>query len=65
MIDLSVGLYLQKKVGDYVKKGDVIATFYASDQDKLLSATERFGHAVHIGSEAVAKTDIIKGIIRA
>lgn len=65
VIDLSVGLYLHKKVGDYVKKGDVIATFYASDRDKLSAATERFGHAVHIGSEAVAKTDIIKGIIRA
>lgn len=33
-IDLSVGIYLDKKVGEAVAKGDVIATLYASQIEK-------------------------------
>lgn len=62
-IDLSVGLYLNKKVGEYVEKGDIIATFYATDENKLLSATSRFINAVHISKEEPPKSDFIKGII--
>lgn len=62
-IDLSVGLYIHKKVGDYVKEGDVIATFYAQDQDKLENSFVRFGNAVHYSDIQIVKTDFIKGII--
>lgn len=33
-IDLSVGIYLDKKMGEYVNAGDVIATIYGSDETK-------------------------------
>lgn len=42
IIDLSVGIVLNKKVGDYVKKGESLATFYANDENKLKQAFERF-----------------------
>ena len=40
VIDLSAGLVLSKKTGDYVKKGDVIATLYTGN-DKLISQAEK------------------------
>lgn len=63
-IDLSVGLVLHKKVGDYVKKGDVIAAIYANDAGKLPAARERFLKACFFGEKAPVRGDFIKGIIR-
>lgn len=37
-IDYSAGIIMQKKYGDAVKAGDVVATLYASDQEKLRTA---------------------------
>ena len=34
VIDLSVGIYLNKKTGEYVSEGDVVATLFASDEGK-------------------------------
>ena len=39
-IDLSVGIYLDKKTGEYVKAGEPLATIYASDERKALHAME-------------------------
>lgn len=63
-IDLSVGLVLHKKAGDYVKKGDVIAAIYANDAGKLPAARERFLKACFFGEKAPVRGDFIKGIIR-
>ena len=41
-IDLSVGLVLHKKIGDAVKKGEVLATMYGNDLKKMEIARERF-----------------------
>lgn len=63
-IDLSVGLVLKKKVGDYVKKGDVLAAIYANDAGKLAAAASRFLKACFFGEEAPAAGRFIKGIVR-
>lgn len=34
-LDLQAGLYLHKKLGDVVKKGEVIYTMYANDESKI------------------------------
>ena len=47
MIDLSVGLELKKKVGDYVEKGETLAVLHANDQEKAGQAEER--SCVHTG----------------
>ena len=39
VIDLTVGIVLHKKNGDFVVKGDSIATIYASDVDKQKTST--------------------------
>ncbi len=62
-IDLSVGLLLDKKVGDQVKKGDRIATVYSNDENKTEAVKERFLKAYHFSSEKCEKQKLIKGII--
>lgn len=62
-IDLSVGVVLNKKRGDKVDVGDVLATIHANDQEKLELAKKRLGQAYQIIEEKVIKEDLIKTII--
>jgi len=62
-IDLSVGLVLEKKVGDYVKKGDVLAYLHANDETKAKAATSRFLAAYHISKDQPQKYPLIRRII--
>lgn len=39
-LDLQAGLYLHKKLGDSVKKGEVLYTMYANDESKIRLAKE-------------------------
>ena len=59
-IDLSVGLVLQKKRGEQVAKGDVLAILHANDRDKFNQAKERVLSADVISSEEVKKEPVIK-----
>lgn len=63
-IDLSVGLVLKKKVGDYVKKGEALAEIHANDREKLKAAAQRFAGAYTFSAEPVERQPFIKGIIR-
>ena len=45
-IDLAVGLVFHKKRGDYVKKGETIATIHGNDRKKTDIAKERFLNAI-------------------
>jgi pyrimidine-nucleoside phosphorylase len=51
VIDLSVGIKIHKKLGDYVQKGDALATLYANDSKKLEEAKDRLLKAYIIGNE--------------
>ncbi len=62
-IDLAVGLVLHKKVGDYVKKGESLATIHANDLNKLVQAKERFLKAYSFSDKPVKRSKFIKGII--
>ena len=62
-IDLTVGLILNKKRGDEVTKGDVLATIHANDKEKLAKAKERLRRAYTIVGKEVEKEDIIKDVI--
>ena len=41
VIDLSVGIILNKKVGAHVNAGEELAVLYANDKEKLKTAKER------------------------
>lgn len=62
-IDLSVGLVLHKKIGDAVKKGEVLATMYGNDLKKMEVARERFLPTYSFSKTPVAKSAFIKWII--
>ena len=63
-IDLSVGLVLHRKVGDYVTKGDSLATIHANDRGKLETARERFLKAYTFSDTAVEQKPLIRDVIR-
>lgn len=62
-IDLSVGIVLKKKVGDYVEEGDVIAVIHANNAEKAAEAERRYLKACSIEAEKTVDTPFIKGII--
>lgn len=62
-IDLSVGIVLHKKIGDYVKMGEAIATIYANDAEKKKSAEEMILKAYDIVGEEIKAKALIKGIV--
>lgn len=64
IIDLSVGLILNKKVGDHVDAKEVLAVIHANDREKLAMAKERFLKAYHIDSEKTNQRNLIKGIVK-
>ncbi|MBD5461211.1 MAG: pyrimidine-nucleoside phosphorylase [Lachnospiraceae bacterium] len=62
-IDLSVGFVLQKKTGDAVQKGDILAVMHGSDAQKMEQAQKRFLKAYQFSDHAPAKLPFIRGII--
>ncbi len=63
VIDLSVGLVLHKKRGDFVQAGESLATLYANDRERLGAAEQRFRRAYHFGKRQPAQAPLIKGTV--
>lgn len=63
VIDLSVGIILEAKKGAYVHKGDVLARFYANDENKLSDAVKRFADAYVIEDTRPSGSRLIKKVI--
>ncbi|MBR4724600.1 MAG: pyrimidine-nucleoside phosphorylase [Lachnospiraceae bacterium] len=51
VIDHAVGLIIEKKIGDEVKKGEPLAYIHANDKEKLEAAKERLISAYTIGEK--------------
>lgn len=62
-IDMTAGVILNKKVGDYVEKGEVIATLYTNDITKIEEARKRMEEAIKITEEKPKKEKMILEII--
>lgn len=63
IIDLSVGYIIHKKVGDFIDKGEAVATLYGNNADKVKASKERFINAYHLSEEPTKKNKLIKAII--
>lgn len=48
-IDKGAGIVLLKKTGDKVKKGDIVARLYSSDENKFGEAVGKFNESTEIG----------------
>jgi len=63
IIDLSVGFIVRKKIGDFVKKGDSLATIYGNSLEKVEAASKRYIKAYTISKEHREKVKFIKAIV--
>ncbi|ANU19590.1 pyrimidine-nucleoside phosphorylase [Planococcus plakortidis] len=61
-IDLSVGLVLHKKVGDFVKKGEALATIYSNTQD-LAECQEMLYNSIEYSNEPVEPIQLVSALI--
>ncbi|WKA53399.1 pyrimidine-nucleoside phosphorylase [Planococcus shixiaomingii] len=61
-IDLAVGLVLHKKVGDFVREGESIATVYSNTED-VAECLRVLYNSVEYSSESVEKTPLISAVI--
>ena len=62
-IDYSVGIVLNKKVGDTVEKDEVIAYIHSNDVKKMEEAVERVRKTVKISKEIIRENNVILEII--
>ena len=60
-IDYSAGIILNKKTGDAVKKGDVIATLYADNRDLFAESERKFLQSTIIGDEKPVLRPLVLG----
>lgn len=64
VIDLSAGINVNKKVGDPVSKGDVLATVFGNDKSKVEKGAEEAKRAFIISREKPEKKKLILKIIQ-
>ncbi len=62
-IDFSAGIFLRKKTGDHVRKGEEIATLYSSDREKFAPAAAKLLAATEIGSERPEEEALVYDIV--
>ncbi len=59
-IDYRVGLIFNKKVGDQVNKGDVLAYIHANSAEKAMECVEQIKEAYKFGNRKIVKKNIIE-----
>ena len=62
-LDLSAGIILKKKVGDFVNEGDTLAELHFNRENKLEEATRRFKNAYIISEEKPELKKLIYGVV--
>ena len=58
-IDLQVGIVLNKKIGDFVSKGEKLATIYANDIEKALETETKLLAIYEIGKDEIKERTIL------
>lgn len=64
VLDMAAGIILKAKIGDKVKKGDVLATLYSEKEETLDGAAALYAGALTFSKTKVAKPVLVHGIIR-
>jgi pyrimidine-nucleoside phosphorylase len=63
-VDYSAGIWLNKKYGDKVKRGDIIASVYGSDITKINECIKIFSLGLKISSVKAKKINLIGEVIK-
>ena len=64
VIDLSAGIVLKAKIGDYVNKGDTICEILGNDSKKVEKALEELANTVKISVDKPELPQLIKKVIK-
>lgn len=62
-LDLSVGIVMHKRLGDAVRRGDVLATLHAGEKSDRIGAYNLLMKAIQIGAEKPDRKPLIQGVI--
>lgn len=62
-VDLTAGIRMCVKIGDYVEAGDLLAVLYTSDMARAVAAGERLLSAISVGEKPVEKTRHVLAIL--
>jgi thymidine phosphorylase len=63
-VDPAVGLYLEKKVGEPVKRGDVLCRVYWNDENRFHTAMPLIEDAFEIGSRPPKRRPLIHAVLQ-
>ena len=63
-IDYSAGIVLNYKIGSFVKKGDVLATFYTSSQSKIDNSKSIFLSSYEFSDTLPIKKTLIYEVVK-
>lgn len=63
VIDLAVGIVLNKKCGDYVHAGDILAYIHSNDANKTMAAKKIITDAYTLGSTCEPQKPLIYGTV--
>ena len=62
-LDLSVGIVMKKRLGDPVKRGDVLATLHVGEKSDRVGAYNLLMNAIRIGDEPPEKRPLVHGVV--
>lgn len=62
-IDLTVGIHLNRHLGDSIEKDDCVAMLYGNDEERLQTAKKRFINAYTLSLEKPQKNPVIYEVI--
>ena len=62
-IDMAAGIYLNKKVGDAVLEGELLATVYGNNEEKVKASAKELETAYRIGDQKPKEQELIKAVI--
>lgn len=62
-LDLSVGVVMHKRVGDPVRRGDVLCTLHVGEHSDRIGAYNLLRRAIRIGPEPVQKPVLIRAVV--
>lgn len=63
-IDFGAGIIMKVRIGDYVRKGNIIAEIYSSSKDRCLSASKYLEQAIEINDKKPENPKLILDIIK-
>ena len=62
-LDLSVGIVMKKRVGDAVKKGDVLCTLHVGEKSDRIGAYNLMKRSIEIADKKVDKLPLIQAVV--